>query len=304
MIDKDTVVLKFRLALLDGRRKQNAESDSRWRREFHVSRESREHYSLDEEFFSLNGNVIFANFHGARVFAHRLNQKRDLVKYPEHSARAGELNAMGLIDEILHHAIFLYSEQKLKDPLQKAIVFLEQSLGKNEVDKTLRAFVESFPPKEVYSGGKSSLQYLSGSTDGQSNRAVALEELLILWLGNENPAYGKYRELFDDESLKAETQYRNIIEGLKTFFAGQSFFGSGAGGGVSLVDFLRLPALNSPHSLSGQLKYIRENWGLIFGQYLFKLLSSLDLIQEEEKITFGGPGPTKVYEYGTERGGS
>jgi len=37
--------------------------------EFHISRQARDQYQFDHELFSLNGNVIFANFYAARIFA-------------------------------------------------------------------------------------------------------------------------------------------------------------------------------------------------------------------------------------------
>jgi glycosidase len=271
-------------------------SPGRPSREFHVSRKARDRYRFEETLFSSTGNVIFANFHGARVFAHRMNAQKDLVNYPEFSARAGDLNAMGLIDEILHHVIELYAGEKLREPFGKALGHLERELGRGKTDALLRSFTEQFPPNAVYRGESGVEEYLAGTTDGKSNRAVALEELLMLWLANENPAFAKYRELFDDTELRLRTVYLPAIEGLKTFFSMMPGFGPG---GVNLIDFLRSPVLASPHSLSGQLRYIRENWGLIFGRFLYRLLSSLDLIQEEEKITFGGgPGPTAAYEYG------
>ena len=70
--------------------------------EFHVSRRARDRYQFDESLFSINGNVIFANFHAARLFAQKINDKRDLARYPEQAVMAGQINAMGLIDEILH----------------------------------------------------------------------------------------------------------------------------------------------------------------------------------------------------------
>ena len=53
------------------------------RMEFHISREARDFYQFDESLFSLSGNVLFANFHAARVFADKMNGKRDLINYPE-----------------------------------------------------------------------------------------------------------------------------------------------------------------------------------------------------------------------------
>lgn len=271
-------------------------SPERPAREFHVSRKARDRYRFDESLFGSTGNVIFANFHGARVFAHQMNAQKDLVNYPELSARAGDLNAMGLIDEILHHVVELYAREKMREPFGQALEHLEREIGREKTDAMLRRFTEQFPPKAVYRGESDVERYLAGTTDGKSNRTVALEELLMLWLSNENPAYAKYRELFDDAELRRDTVYLPAIDGLKTFFSGMPGFGPG---GVNLIEFLRAPALASPHSLSGQLRYIRETWGLIFGRFLYRLLSSLDLIQEEEKITFGGgPGPTAAYEYG------
>src|SRR5262249_41380798 len=36
----------------------------------------------------------------------------------------------------------------------------------------------------------------------------------------------------------------------------------------------------------------------MLGKYLYRLLSSLDVIKEERKLVFLGPGPAVVYEYG------
>ena len=42
-------------------------SSSSPKMEFHVSRQARDRYKFDAEIFSISGNVIFANFHAARV---------------------------------------------------------------------------------------------------------------------------------------------------------------------------------------------------------------------------------------------
>jgi hypothetical protein len=59
--------------------------------EFHVSRQARDHYQFDQALFGLTGNVLFANFHAARVFAQKINQQRDLVTYPEKAVKAGQI---------------------------------------------------------------------------------------------------------------------------------------------------------------------------------------------------------------------
>jgi hypothetical protein len=45
------------------------------------------------------------------------------------------------------------------------------------------------------------------------------------------------------------------------------------------------------------LEYIRQHWGFLLSRYLSKLLSGLDLIKEEQKVTFLGPGPAEVYKF-------
>jgi len=62
--------------------------------EFHVSRRARDYYGFDEALFSFNGNVIFANFYAARTFAQKINEKRP----PDQTVRAGQINALGLVD--------------------------------------------------------------------------------------------------------------------------------------------------------------------------------------------------------------
>ena len=69
--------------------------------EFHISKEVRKKYEFGDELFSLSGNVVFANFNAVRVFAQKINAKRDKANH----VRPGEINALGLIDEIYHFLI-------------------------------------------------------------------------------------------------------------------------------------------------------------------------------------------------------
>jgi hypothetical protein len=263
--------------------------------EFHVSRKTRDRYQFDQVLFSLTGNVLFANFHGARVFAQRMNERRDLVSFPEQAIKAGQINAMGLIDEILHHVISLYRQQKNPQVLQEALDWLYEREGKEAVDASLRRFADEFPPSALYRREISLDDYFEGETDGVPHRQILLEEMLLLWLANANPAFAPFLELFDDADLARETAYPQIATRLHEFFQTQPRFGPES---QNLMDMLRSPAIVVPHSLPGQLEYIRERWAALLGHYLYRLLGSLDLIQEEEKAIFLGPGPSQIYEFG------
>ena len=267
--------------------------------EFHVARKARDLYQFDDSLFSLSGNVIFPNFHAARVFSQRINEKRDLVNFPEQAVKAGQINAMGLIDEILHYIVGLYRDQKNSRIMKQAMNRLYEEFGKSTLDETLRKFVEEFPTVSIYRREIEMDAYLEGETGGIPHRQIVLEEMLMLWLANMNPAFSPFNELFDDSTLERETSYLEIIDRLHTFFDDQSFFGPDH---QNLMDMLRSPAVAAPHSLSGQLQYIREKWGFLLGPYLLRLLSSLDLMKEEEiaelrRMAFWGRAPAEVYKF-------
>jgi glycosidase len=262
--------------------------------EFHISREARDNYHFEDVIFSLSGKVIIANFHAARIFAQKMNNKRDLTRFPERVVRAGQINAMGLIEEILHLVISLYRDEHGEQIFSEALQWLYGMLGKKAVDETLHEFVTEFPSVPVYKRELSVDKYLSGETERRSHQEIALEEMLMLWLANENLAYAPFYELFDDNQLSKNSAYKKIIHLMHAFFETQPTFGPDD---QNLIDMLQSPAIAEPHSLSGQLEYILKRWGFLLGKYLYRLLSSLDLIKEEEKAIFLGAGPSRVYDF-------
>lgn len=264
--------------------------------EFHISSFIRKKYQFTDILFGFTGNAIFANFQGAKQLAHQMNVYRDVQHFPEKTVRAGQLYVMGLIDEILHFVVQLYREQKNSKVMKEALNFLEKELGKEVLDQTLEAFTTEFPPMAVYQEHQKVHEYLLGATQGLSHREIALEELLLLWLANANPAFGPFQELFDAKTLEQTTAYGKIISRLHSFFETQPHFGPDH---QNLIDMLRSPAIAVPYSLSGQLEYIRTRWGDLLGKYLYRILGGLDFLKEEE-IPFWvgmGPGESQVPEY-------
>jgi glycosidase len=247
--------------------------------EFHVSREARDRYEFSQKLFSFSGNVVFANLSASREFAFRMNERRGSEKDPTQTINPGALYAMGLIDEMSHALVDYYRRRVDTTAMAGALQWFDAHLGKEELDKTILAFVEKFPTADVYREEKTPAEWLAGSTDGIANRAVAFEELMLLWLANANPAFKPFSELFTDQSLAAVTRYQQITAGLRDFFATRPPLGSRK---LNLIDMLRAPALASPDSLSGQLAYIIEHWAELIGDALNKLLLALDVLKEED----------------------
>ncbi|MCL1931665.1 MAG: alpha-amylase family glycosyl hydrolase [Treponema sp.] len=259
--------------------------------EFHIDREVRRDYGLKDSLFALTGNVILADIRQARDLAAKFNAKQD----PKSGRfiRAGELYVMGLIDEILHYVVSLYREEVQPDAFDSCLQRLETNLGETKTKGLLTAFSEQFPPKPVYTGEKVVPEYLESTEEGESCRSLSLEEAMMLSLANLNRAFKPFKFMFDDKDLTKRTIYPAAIEELKEHFKLLPPFGPY---GQNLWDMLRSPALASD-TLAGQLEYMRTHWGLLIGKFTARMLIGLDIIKEEEKPSFFGPGPSEVLSY-------
>jgi hypothetical protein len=261
--------------------------------EFHINNDVRHEYSLSDSLFSLTGNVVLADLKQCRELTNKFNLKQDPA-HPERFIKAGQLYAMGLIDEILHYVVSLYREEVQGDIFETALERLNVNLGENKTNALLSVFSGQFPPRPVYKGEKNIEQYLKGKEDGESCRALSLEETMLLSLANLNPAFKPFKFLFDDKDLSKKTAYPDAIEEIKAHLKEMPVFGPD---GMNLWDFLRSPALAFPDSLLGQLEYMRKHWGLLISKFMTRLLMSLDVINEEDKPIFYGPGPSQVLTY-------
>ncbi len=280
--------------LMTAEHKNDWHPGTEYRREFHVARPARDAYQISDSLFSLRGRLLLPNFKAARLLAQRMNEKRDLAHHPDRAVHAGQLNAMSLLHEMMHLMIVAYREANNPALLGEALEWTETELPSDAVEATLLRFADQFPVTEVYRGNHSAADYLSGSTGDEPHRHEALEELLLLWLGNINPACSPCLELFDDDMLEHETTYPDIINTLRRFFDGQPGLGPGKD---NLLDLLEAPIKASPDSLAGQLEYIRDHWAEFLGQRLDLVATGLDLIREEQKPSFQGPGPVQVPDY-------
>ena len=184
--------------------------------EFHVSREARDRYQFDETLFSLSGNVLFANFHAARVFAQKMNDQRDLVRFPEQAVKAGHINAMGLIDEILHFVVGLYREQKSPEVMRKAVDWLQETLRPGR-RSTRRCAGSSIASRRSPSTGARSMRRPTWKARPPGCRIASSfwKKCSCSGWRNMNPAFSPFLELFDDAVLEKETAYRDVMAGLQ-----------------------------------------------------------------------------------------
>jgi glycosidase len=261
--------------------------------EFHVSREVRSKFGVDDVLFNFAGNAIFGNLAASREFARKANvaAKADAAE-PTQPLHAAALFAMGLIDELSHALIARYRETLDPGVLSAALDFLKQrEPDPSMVDHLLLSFTDQFPNTAIFRGKITAPDWLAATTPAEEagtkqpmpNREAALEELLLLWLANINPAFAPFKELFDDKSLARDTIYKHATADFEPFFATRPLIAPEVG---TLLDALRAPMLASPDSLSGQLAYMRDKWsehlGPEFKEALRRTLLAISTLKDEE----------------------
>ena len=191
------------------------------------------------------------------------------------SAQAGELAALELLHEIFHLMVERAAELDPAASMETSAVVVGDTLGDEDFAELVDAVGSEFPDVE------------------SATEPVRLEEMLLVRIANENPAARPLLALVDDSPLPTEERDATMAT-LERYYALRVPIGPN---GETLVELLRAPARAYPTSLAGQLRYVRDFWGVILGERLNALLDrmllTLDVIAEEERglhLRFGGGG--------------
>lgn len=271
---------------------------------FHISKESRIKYQLEDNLFSLQGDLIVADFKTARYVSEKINKVRLEEGKNTELVTAGQVNALGLLHEVFHLMIRKYEENENPGVFRRSIDFLKNNLTEDELEKTMLRFVEEFPPIPVYKNQQTPLEYLNSKTENKSNKEIIIEEIILLHIENINPATYQLKELYSDENLAKETSYKTLIETTEKFFETEKPVSSA---GINLISFLKKPVIQSPYNIDLQLEFIREYWKEFIGEeYFTKILRGKDLIYEDSKIFVKHGGgeratpPVPKYEFNIE----
>ncbi len=260
--------------------------------EFHISRKSRDLFNFADSLFTLSGDLFFPNFQAVQDFAKRVNEmkrvnikvesNRGKLRGPFPPVSPGDVNAMGLFHEVLHFVINSYVNEINSSALVRLEDWLKENVGKSELEKSTRRFVELFPPTKVYRGEESAEDYLSRSTGGVSHRHEVLIEEILLWLENRNPAFAPISQLIDDRELHETARYDDVIKNAESFFEREPKFPTV---NLSLLKMLSAPMEAHPDSITEQLQYMAKHWEKILAKspYLLKLLTAVNILKEEGK---------------------
>ncbi len=247
----------------------------------------RRELKIDSAILSHRGKTIQTDLVAIRELAERLNSRHQ----GDQPVTAAAINALGLLDELKRQLLIYYLDERDSGFLAKVQEELEEEYNQQELLKVLTAFTERFPPLSMLQKEGNPSIWLQQQSSGTSHLQMALEELLLLRLDNDNPACSTLRELIDDRELRRDTKYNDVIHSLELIIRSQPALEEGD---KDLLELLQAPAVASPDSLSGQLKYISENWEFLDSDWNELLLRALDLVKEEEKLGRHGAGGPAV----------
>lgn len=189
--------------------------------EFHISKKIRDACNFSKSLYSSSGNIIFSDIKQVHIFTQKLNSFLNTQNKNHENVSSGNINALGLIDEILHYMCLLYRKDVELSSFDNALLNLDKEFGKQKIDELLLTFINEFPPLKVYNKKISAQEYLNetaldaGTKQMRSNRVQAFEEFILLHLASENPAFKKFYILFNDKNLSKNPLYKKTWLSIK-----------------------------------------------------------------------------------------
>jgi glycosidase len=257
-----------------------------------ISRIMWEHLGLDVTLPAGRGGTHVPEIVFIRKVADALN------RLPERGGRpvpAGLINLFGLQERIFRYLIDVYARDQQPGVLADAASRTGADLSSPDGLELLTRFAELFPGVEQLAGTSSPKDYLTDDDTTGSHKHALVRELLLLFVARENPALDLFRELFAHAELDPDRSCGRFAADLDRELSAAPPLDPL---GLTFLDLLRAPLRAAPHSLAAQIAYIRDNWQDLLPPDLFDdLLSSLDIIAEEEREWWSGPGQPQVLEF-------
>jgi glycosidase len=257
-----------------------------------VSRAMWEHLGLDSTLSAERGGRRIPEIVFIRKVADSLN------RLPERSDRpvpAGLINLFGLQEKIFRYLLDLYAREQQPGALAEAARRAGTAFSSPDGLALLARFANLFPGTELLTGAATPAAFVAGDDPTEKNRNALVRELLLLFLARENPALDLFRELFDHAELAPDRscgRFATLLDRELSAFPPLDPLG------MTFLDLLRAPLRAAPYSLAAQIAYIRDHWRDILPPDLIDdLLTSLDIIAEEEREWWSGPGRPQVLEF-------
>jgi len=236
------------------------------------------------------------------IYARRLAAKLNRQPAPHETAiQPGLLHLYSILSRVYRYVIGQYCDNQQPGVLAALAAEAGYPDFSGDAGRTLFRFMELFPSQQMILGDDTPEGFLAGDDEELGRRQALSAELLMMLIHGENRALDPFRRIFDASKLAATSPYLRVTLELDRRLAQAPPFEPI---GVALPELLRAPVKASPDSLAGQIAYIREHWGSILPRELLgELVTALDIVSQEGRAFFGGPGEPKVLKFGKARRG-
>lgn len=258
-----------------------------------ISRVARRRFSFAEAFSFTSGKGKAQQL--SRILAANINNHIKQNAPSEITVKASYIYSLGLMHTIFKTIIHEYrkSVDSSSSDSSDSSNFLKKKLKTKRIDENFQEFIIQFPVSKVYKKEISEKEYHT-ELQKSNSEDVLITDMLLVWVLNRNPVFKPYRSLFSENYLQEKAEFELIVTNLYHFcetVKGKNLFAD------NMVDLLLEPSRKYPDSLIDQLKFLKEKYRSILGDLLKDLLLSFDLIKEEEKIFFPGPGTIHELDY-------
>ena len=262
--------------------------------QFPITKRARGKYRFASSLFASNGKVVLPDVKALHNFVFQINQTINVNDHSGKTLKASQIHGMGLLEEIFHHVFNLYQQQN-PNVISNLFSSLQVTFTPANLDILLNLFVKHYPPQVVVEEHQTTQEYLADQSPTGSNQETTLIDLILLWVSTQNQALIPFASLIWEPDVLIHPLFNPILKHIERAFSDLPGFGPAQ---QSLIEMLKSPAEKVPDSIPGQLEYIRIHWGYLLGDLInFQLLNNIDLIKEEEKPGFTGPGPAEVLVY-------
>ncbi len=172
---------------------------------------------------------------------------------------------------------------------EAALSAVRTVLNREKTDLVLAEIVSSYPTDDVWHGRATPGESVGRTTADNNGRLATLHVKTLVTLAEGNPAFAPFRGLFTNPDAPGE-------ETLKAWEAVEAADGNQKPRlpeDDTPLSTLRRPINAAPYSIKDQLLYILTHWGALLGDWMAGIIGALDMIEEETRPRFHGPGPAR-----------
>ena len=251
-----------------------------------LSRNARKKLNLSDERFDAGGYLKIRTRKEARELS---------VLYaniePEAAPPASDLFGAAYIITAWRLLLDLFAEGP--DPYEKGAL-AAADMSAVDRDAALIDIIKGFPDEELWHGRSSPREALKGNSGPLSGRETVIRRWTLVSLSADDPAFSLFRELFiDPESDGTSGDNEKTTALWKSIETSDPTMAPREPEEAPPLATLRKPVQAAPNSVKDQLLYILTRWGDLLGDWAAGLVGALDMIEEETRPRFGGPGPVQ-----------